>query len=35
MGKGELEQVAPGLGNEAATEGVEGVSDKLGGLGKI
>lgn len=35
MGEGELEQVAPGLGSEAVQEGVGGVSDKLGGLGKL
>jgi nucleoid-associated protein YgaU len=35
MGEGELDQVAPGLGAEAAQEGLGGVSDKLGGLGKL
>jgi hypothetical protein len=35
MGEDELEQVAPGLGGEAAQEGLAGVSGKLGGLGKF
>lgn len=33
MGEAELEQVAPGLGAEAAQEGLAGVSEKLGGMG--
>lgn len=35
MGEEELEKVAPGLGKEAAAEGLGGVSKKLGGLGKL
>ncbi|KPI45464.1 putative oxido DltE [Cyphellophora attinorum] len=34
MGEDELEQVSGGLGKEAASEGLGGVSEKLGGLGK-
>lgn len=32
MGEDELEQVAPGLGSEAAQQGLGGVSDKYGRL---
>ena len=36
MGESELEQVSSWLGKEAASEGVGGVSDALGGgLGKV
>jgi hypothetical protein len=35
MGEDELEQVSGGLGKEAVSEGVGGVSEKLGGLGKV
>lgn len=35
MGEGELEQVQAGLGKEASMQGLGGVSDKLGGLGKF
>lgn len=35
MGENELEQVTPGLGNEAVQDGLAGVSDRLGGLGKF
>jgi hypothetical protein len=35
MGEDELEQVSGGLGKEAASEGLAGVSGKLGGLGKL
>ena len=35
MGEGELEQVSGGLGKEASSEGLAGVSGKLGGLGKF
>jgi hypothetical protein len=35
MGADELEQISGGLGNEALGEGLGGVSDKLGGLGKF
>jgi hypothetical protein len=35
MGEDELEQVAPGLGGEAVNEGMDGASEKLGGLGKL
>lgn len=35
MGESELDQVSGGLGKEAVSEGVGGVSDKLGGLGKV
>ena len=33
MGKDELNQVSGGLGEEAVSEGLGGVSSKLGGLG--
>ena len=33
MGEEELENVAPGLGKEASSQGLAGVSDKLGSLG--
>ena len=33
MGKDELEKVSGGLGDEAVSEGLGGVSSKLGGLG--
>ncbi len=32
MGEDELEQVAPGLGSEAAQQGFGGISDKYGRL---
>ncbi|OCT52880.1 hypothetical protein CLCR_10719 [Cladophialophora carrionii] len=35
MGEDELEQVSGGLGKEAVQQGIGGVSDKLGGLGKL
>eukprot|EP01121_Diplochlamys_sp_Union-15-3_P015244 TRINITY_DN4999_c0_g1_i1.p1 TRINITY_DN4999_c0_g1~~TRINITY_DN4999_c0_g1_i1.p1 ORF type:complete len:130 (-),score=4.23 TRINITY_DN4999_c0_g1_i1:406-795(-) len=35
LGEDELEQVSGGLGKEAMSEGFGGVSDKLGGLGKL
>lgn len=35
MGEDELERVSGGLGREAAAQGLGGVSDKLGGLGKF
>jgi hypothetical protein len=35
MGEGELEQVQKGLGAEASAQGLGGVSEKLGGLGKL
>ncbi|KAL6252417.1 hypothetical protein RBB50_000136 [Rhinocladiella similis] len=35
MGQGELDNVAGGLGKEAAQQGLGGVSGKLGGLGKL
>lgn len=35
MGEDELEQVQKGLGVEASMQGLGGVSDKLGGLGKF
>jgi len=35
MGEDELEQVSSGLGKEASMQGLGGVSDKLGGLGKF
>lgn len=35
MGEGELEQVSSGLGKQAVSEGVGGVSERLGGLGKV
>lgn len=35
MGEGELDNVAGGLGKEAAQQGLGGVSSKLGGLGKF
>jgi hypothetical protein len=35
MGESELEQVSGGLGKEAVSDGVAGVSEKLGGLGKL
>jgi hypothetical protein len=35
MGEDELEQVQKGLGAEASMQGLGGVSDKLGGLGKF
>lgn len=35
MGEHELEQVQSGLGKEAVSEGLGGVSKKLGGLGKL
>ncbi|KIW11461.1 hypothetical protein PV08_10761 [Exophiala spinifera] len=35
MGQSELDDVAGGLGQEAAQQGLGGVSSKLGGLGKF
>jgi hypothetical protein len=35
MGEEELESVSSGLGKEAVSEGLSGVSGKLGGLGKL
>lgn len=35
MGEDELEQVSGGLGKEAVSEGLGGVSKKLGGLGNL
>ncbi|EXJ94797.1 hypothetical protein A1O1_03195 [Capronia coronata CBS 617.96] len=35
MGEGELDQVSGGLGKEAVSDGLGGVSGKLGGLGNL
>ncbi|KAI1609983.1 hypothetical protein EDD36DRAFT_468039 [Exophiala viscosa] len=35
LGEGELDSISGGLGKEAAQQGLGGVSDKLGGLGKF
>ncbi|KIW61638.1 hypothetical protein PV05_01737 [Exophiala xenobiotica] len=35
MGEDELDKVSGGLGKEAAEQGLGGVSDRLGGLGKF